>query len=40
MSFASPVTWVVWLPILIFELTFAYWLLSRPGSLASTGNAR
>jgi hypothetical protein len=40
MSFQSPVTWFVWLPVLIFELTFAYWLLSRPGSLASRGNAR
>jgi hypothetical protein len=27
----------VWLPVLIFELSFAYWLLSRPGSLASRG---
>ena len=40
MSFRSPVTWLVWLPVLIFELTFAYWLLSRPGSLASRGHAR
>jgi hypothetical protein len=35
MSFQSPVTWFVWLPVLIFELSFAYWLLSKPGSLAS-----
>ena len=33
----SPVTWFVWLPVLIFELSFAYWLLSKPGSLASRG---
>ncbi len=39
MSFRSPVTWLVWLPVLIFELTFAYWLLRWPASLASLGNA-
>ena len=40
MSWSSPVTWFVWLPILIFELAFAFLLLSRPGSLASRGHAR
>lgn len=35
MEWSSPVTWFVWLPVLIFELSFAYWLLSKPGSLAS-----
>jgi hypothetical protein len=40
MSWSSPVTWFVWLPILIFELTFAFWLLSRSGSLASRQVAR
>lgn len=28
MQWSSPVTWLVWLPVLIFELTFAAWLLS------------
>ena len=35
MEWSSPVTWFVWLPVLIFELSFAYWLLRKPGSLAS-----
>jgi len=39
MSWSSPVTWLVWLPMLIFELAFAYWLLTRPGSLASREHA-
>jgi hypothetical protein len=37
MNWSSPVTWFVWLPILIFELAFAVLLLSKPGSLASNG---
>src|SRR4030095_1994322 len=40
MQWASAVTWVVWLPVLIFELSFAFYLLTRPASLASRGNAR
>src|SRR4029450_6908933 len=40
MSFQSPITWFVWLPVLIFELSFAYWLLRKPGSLASRASAR
>ena len=40
MSWSSPVTWFVWLPTLIFELAFAFWLLSRSASLASRQLAR
>jgi Domain of unknown function (DUF4386) len=40
MVWSSPVTWFVWLPVLIFELTFAFYLLSKPASLASRSNAR
>jgi hypothetical protein len=40
MLWSSPVTWVVWLPVLIFELAFAFWLLTRAGSLASRIQAR
>jgi hypothetical protein len=40
MVWSSPVTWFVWLPVLIFELAFAALLLSKPGSLAFKGNAR
>jgi hypothetical protein len=29
MSWASTMTWFVWLPALVFELTFAVWLLVR-----------
>ena len=28
-DWSSPVTWFVWLPTLIFELTFAGWLLTK-----------
>jgi hypothetical protein len=28
MNWSSPVTWFVWLPVLIFELAFAAWLLA------------
>jgi hypothetical protein len=40
MEWSSPVTWLVWLPVLIFELSFAFYLLTKPASLASRGNAR
>lgn len=33
MQWSSPITWLVWLPLLIFELAFAVLLLSRPSSL-------
>ena len=28
-SLSSPVTWAVWLPLLVFELTFAVWLITK-----------
>ncbi len=28
-SWSSPVTWFVWLPLLVFELTFAVWLITK-----------
>ena len=40
MEWSSPVTWFVWLPVLVFELCFAFYLLSTAGSLASRGNGR
>jgi hypothetical protein len=32
LSWSSPVTWVVWLPMLVFEVTLAGWLLARGAS--------
>ena len=29
LGWSSPITWFVWLPTLIFELTFAVWLIAR-----------
>lgn len=28
-AWASPVTWAVWLPVLVFELTLAAWFLTK-----------
>lgn len=28
-NWSSPVTWAVWLPLLIFELTLAVWLITK-----------
>jgi hypothetical protein len=28
-NWSSPVTWAVWLPLLVFELTLATWLITR-----------
>ena len=28
-NWSSPVTWTVWLPLLVFELTFAVWLITK-----------
>ena len=28
-NWSSPITWFVWLPLLVFELTFAVWLLTK-----------
>ena len=29
MSWSSSITWIVWLPMLVFEVTFALWLLIK-----------
>jgi hypothetical protein len=39
MSWSSPVTWFVWLPVLVFELTFAVWLLTKGVARPSTATA-
>lgn len=28
-NWSSPITWAVWLPLLVFELTFAVWLITK-----------
>lgn len=28
-AWSSPVTWAIWLPMLVFELTFAVWLIAK-----------
>jgi hypothetical protein len=28
-NWASSVTWIVWLPLLVFEVTFALWLIVK-----------
>ena len=28
-AWSSPVTWAVWLPLLVFQLTFAVWLITK-----------
>ena len=28
-AWSSPVTWAVWLPLLVFELTLAVWLITK-----------
>lgn len=28
-AWSSPVTWAIWLPMLVFELTFAVWLITK-----------
>jgi hypothetical protein len=38
-DWSSPVTWSVWLPMLVFELTFAAWLLTKPMPLPSPATA-
>lgn len=38
-DWASPVTWSVWLPMLVFELTFAAWLLTKPIPLPAPATA-
>ena len=38
-DWSSPLTWSVWLPMLVFELTFAGWLLAKPIPLPSSAAA-
>jgi len=37
MSWASSLTWLIWLPMLIFEVTLALWLIVKGIDLASPG---
>ncbi|MEO8680585.1 MAG: hypothetical protein ABI665_16150 [Vicinamibacterales bacterium] len=32
-AWSSPVTWAVWLPMLVFELTLAVWLITRGAAM-------
>jgi hypothetical protein len=34
-DWSSPITWSVWLPMLVFELSFAGWLLSGRAATAT-----
>ena len=38
-SWSASVTWIVWLPMLIFEVTFALWLLFKGVAMPATQNA-
>lgn len=38
-DWSSPVTWLIWLPLLVFELTFAAWLLAKPIPMPSSVTA-
>ena len=38
MSWASSLTWLVWLPMLFFELIFAFWLMIKGVTLPSNQN--
>ena len=29
LNWSSPITWSVWLPMLVFEMTFAVWLIIK-----------
>jgi hypothetical protein len=35
MSWSASITWLVWLPMLAFELTLAFWLIVRGASVAT-----
>lgn len=39
-SWASSVTWLIWMPMLVFELTFAAWLLVKGVGPANAGLVR
>ena len=38
-SWSASVTWIVWLPMLIFEVTFALWLLIKGVAMPAIQNA-
>ena len=38
-DWSSPFTWAVWLPVLVFELAFAVWLLTKPIPLPASATA-
>jgi hypothetical protein len=38
MSWASSITWLVWLPMLFFEVIFAFWLMIKGITLPSNQN--
>lgn len=40
MSWASSVTWLVWLPLLVFEVTVALWLIVRGVALSTAQDRR
>lgn len=40
MSWSSPVTWSVWLPVLVFEVVFAVWLLTKGVAVHGPGLLR
>jgi drug/metabolite transporter (DMT)-like permease len=35
-AWSSPVTWAVWLPLLVFELAFAVWLITKGVARSAT----
>ena len=39
-SWASSATWLIWMPMLVFELTFAVWLLVKGVGPANPGLVR
>lgn len=38
-DWSSPFTWAVWFPLLVFELTFAVWLLAKGVTARGTVDA-
>jgi hypothetical protein len=38
MSWASSVTWLVWLPMLVFEVTLAFWLMIKGVNMSQLEN--
>jgi|CXWL01.1.fsa_nt_gi hypothetical protein len=38
MSWAASVTWLVWMPMLVFEVTLALWLMIKGGAIPAAHN--